>query len=88
MTTLTSREFHQDSAKIKRAAQEGPVIITDRGTPSLVVLNYEAYDAMAHPPLAPRKFVSLLDALYDPASAHIEFEIPISRDYPKDIDLF
>ncbi len=42
-TTLTSREFHQDSAKVKRAAANGPVIITDRGKPVHVLLSIEEY---------------------------------------------
>ncbi len=87
VTTLTSRQFHQDSAKIKRAAKEGPVVITDRGKPSLVVLSYEAYDLMARPHPSDRRFRSVLEALYDPETADFDFEIPISRDYPKDIDL-
>jgi prevent-host-death family protein len=84
-TTLTSREFHQDSAKVKRAAESGPVIITDRGKPTLVVLRYEDYKPTE---TSGRKFVSLAEALYDPASAHIDFDIPISREHPKDMDIF
>jgi prevent-host-death family protein len=87
MTTLTSRQFHQDSARIKRAVKDGPVVITDRGKPSLVVLTYEAYETMKNPKQPP-KFVSVLDALYDPASAHFDFEIPISQERPTDADIF
>lgn len=87
MTTLTSRQFHQDSARIKRAVKDGPVVITDRGKPSLVVLTYEAYEMMTHPE-QPAKFVSVLDALYDPASAHFDFQIPISEERPTDADIF
>jgi len=31
ITTLSSREFNQDTSGAKKAAQLGPVIITDRG---------------------------------------------------------
>ena len=31
MQTLSSREFNQDTARAKRAANDGPVFITDRG---------------------------------------------------------
>jgi hypothetical protein len=43
ITTLSSREFYQDAGRAKRAAEQGPVIITDRGEPSLVVLKYDDY---------------------------------------------
>ena len=33
-TTYTSREFNQDAGGAKRAAEEGPVYITDRGRPA------------------------------------------------------
>jgi PHD/YefM family antitoxin component YafN of YafNO toxin-antitoxin module len=42
-TTFTSRRFNQDSAGAKRAAQEGPVIITDRGEPAFVLMRYVDY---------------------------------------------
>jgi hypothetical protein len=47
ITTLSSREFYQDVGRAKRAAEQGPVIITDRGEPSLVVLKYEEYRRLA-----------------------------------------
>jgi antitoxin (DNA-binding transcriptional repressor) of toxin-antitoxin stability system len=31
VTTVSSREFNQDTSKAKKAARRGPVIITDRG---------------------------------------------------------
>ena len=42
-TTLTGREFNQDVGRAKRAAATGPVIITDRGRPSHVLLKIEDY---------------------------------------------
>lgn len=48
-TTLTAREFNQDASKAKRAAQSGPVIITDRGRPAHVLLTYEAYRKLVRP---------------------------------------
>ena len=40
---IPSRRFNQDIAGIKRAADEGPVIITDRGNPAYVLLTCEYY---------------------------------------------
>jgi hypothetical protein len=33
-TTLSSREFNQDTGRAKKAAENGPVFITDRGRPA------------------------------------------------------
>ena len=46
MSTLTSREFNQDTGRAKKEALNGPVYITDRGKPSHVLLSYEEYKAM------------------------------------------
>lgn len=43
VTTLTSREFNQDTSGAKKAALQGPVIITDRGRPAHVLLTIEDY---------------------------------------------
>ncbi len=80
-TTITSREFHQDSAKLKRAIEKGPVIVTDRGKPSLVVLTYAAYEQ-----LQPKR-ISLAEALYMPGAEDIELELPERvRHEPLEID--
>ena len=47
ITTLTSREFNQDSGRAKKAAEKGPVIITDRGKPSHVLLSIAEYRRLA-----------------------------------------
>ena len=70
ITTISSREFNQDTSKAKRAARKGPVFITNRGKPSLVVLNYEDYQKMSS------KEGSILDRLYSPEAANIEFDPP------------
>lgn len=43
VTTISSREFNQDRARAKRAARQGPVIVTERGKPDLVLLSFEEY---------------------------------------------
>jgi prevent-host-death family protein len=43
VTTLTSREFNQDTGRAKKAANTGPVFITDRGRPAHVLLSIEEY---------------------------------------------
>lgn len=44
---LTSRQFNQDTGLAKRAAAEGPVVITDRGRPSYVLMTYDEFCALA-----------------------------------------
>jgi prevent-host-death family protein len=48
ITTLSSREFNQDTSRAKKAAKNGPVFITDRGRPAHVLLSIEEYQRIAH----------------------------------------
>lgn len=43
MSTITSRDFNQDVSGAKRLAATEPVMITDRGKPSHVLLSIEDY---------------------------------------------
>jgi len=45
-TAMTSREFNHDVSAAKRAAAHGPVVITDRGRPSHVLLTIEDWRAL------------------------------------------
>ncbi len=74
-TTMTSREFNQDTGGAKKAATRGPVFITDRGRPSHVLLSFVDYQQLSEG--APR----LVDVLCDtPGIGDVEFEIPPRRD--------
>ena len=68
ITTFTSREFNQDASKAKRAAQKGPVFITDRGRPSHVLLTIDAYRKIAG------SSESIVDLLALPGAGDIDFE--------------
>lgn len=46
VTTLSSREFNQDTSRAKKAAAMGPVVITGRGRPSHVLLSMDHYLAL------------------------------------------
>ncbi|MEM8809703.1 MAG: type II toxin-antitoxin system Phd/YefM family antitoxin [Cyanobacteria bacterium P01_G01_bin.38] len=67
MYSLSSREFNQDVGKAKRAAEQGPVFITDRGTPAHVLLTIDEY----HRLIGTGK--SVADLLAMPESADIDF---------------
>ena len=43
VTTMTGREFKRNIARAKRAAESGPVFITERGEPAHVLLSMENY---------------------------------------------
>ena len=43
MVEVSSREFNKDVSAAKRAASQGPVIVTDRGRPSHVLLSIRDY---------------------------------------------
>ncbi|TIV16999.1 MAG: type II toxin-antitoxin system Phd/YefM family antitoxin [Mesorhizobium sp.] len=75
-TTMSSREFNQNTALAKRAARNGPVIITDRGKPSHVLMSMEDYEKLkALSGLA--KHRSLADAIVDDRpEANFDFDIP------------
>jgi len=66
-TQMSSREFNQDTSGAKKASENGPVYITDRGRPAHVLLSFDAYEEL----VAPHK---ALDLLGEPAGiADIEF---------------
>jgi prevent-host-death family protein len=71
VTTLTSREFNQDASGAKKAAQHGPVFITDRGRPAHVLLTIEDYRRLAGGDM------SLVEALAQPGdAAAFDFDPP------------
>ena len=59
--TIASREFNQDIGKAKRAAEEGPVVITDRGRPAYVLMKHEDYRAAARQTAEEETLFDLLD---------------------------
>ena len=68
VTTLSSREFNQDTSRAKKAAQNGPVFITDRGRPAQVLLTIEDYQRMS------AGTASIIDMLAMPGVEDIDFE--------------
>ncbi|WIW91138.1 type II toxin-antitoxin system Phd/YefM family antitoxin (plasmid) [Sphingobium sp. V4] len=80
--TFTSREFNRDPGSIKRAALSGPVFITDRNKPSLVVLAIEDYERLAG------HGASLFDVLMPEDDQTFEFEPPRAsmKGRPADLD--
>ncbi|HLV18496.1 MAG TPA: type II toxin-antitoxin system Phd/YefM family antitoxin [Pseudomonas sp.] len=80
-TILTSREFNQDASGAKRAANKGPVFITDRGKPAHVLLSFEEYQRLTGGP------GSVIDMLAMPGVEDVEFEAPRARELSRPADL-
>lgn len=68
VTTLSSRELNQDIGHAKKAALEGPVIITDRGKPAHVLLSISEYRRITG------QHRSIVEALSMPGLADIPFD--------------
>ncbi len=73
ITTLSSREFNQDTSRAKKAAAKGPVVITDRGRPAHVLLSFEEYRKLTG---KPRNIRNIMDALAMPGIEKIDAEFP------------
>jgi prevent-host-death family protein len=80
-TTLSCREFNQQVSRAKKAAEEGPVFITDRGEPAHVLITYEEYQRLCG---SQRKIADLL-AL--PGMEKEELDLQDLRDLPQPADI-
>lgn len=81
ITTLSSREFNQDASRAKKAAEKGPVFITDRGRLAHVLLTVEEYQRLTG------ASSSIIDLLAMSDVADIEFEAPRVQGITKPADL-
>lgn len=81
ITTLSSREFNQDTSKAKRATQDGPVFITDRGRTAHVLLTFEEYKKITG------GRTKIADLLAMPGIEEIELDIRPARDLAQSADL-
>jgi hypothetical protein len=82
---FTARRFNQDTARAKRAAEEGPVYVTDRGRPSHVLLSFEDYSRLVAGSDGPRDVLSALGS--DAEAAAVDLDIRRTRELPRDVDV-
>lgn len=80
MSTVSSQEFNRDSTAAKRAAAKGPVVITDRGRPSHVLMTYDQFTAHE-----PRR--SIGDLIGDVDVVDIDLPLPARRRLRRPVDL-
>ena len=80
-TTISSREFNQNTSAAKKAAENGPVFITDRGLPAHVLLTISEYRKIAD------QGKSILELLAMPGDEDFDFEPPRLSDLARGADL-
>ncbi len=80
ITTLSSREFNQDTCRAKKAARDGPAFITDRRVPAHVLRSIEEYRRITGRPR------SIIDTLAMPRLSDIESQLPRSRELARSAD--
>jgi prevent-host-death family protein len=73
ITTLSSRDFNQDTSGAKKAARKGPVFITDRGRPAHVLMTIEEYQRITG---KSNPSQTLGDLLAMPGAESIDFDPP------------
>jgi PHD/YefM family antitoxin component YafN of YafNO toxin-antitoxin module len=81
ITTLSSREFNQNTSGAKKAAENGPVFITDRGRTAHVLLTITEYQKITN------TGKSILDLLAMPGDEDFDFEPPRLGDLARGADL-
>jgi prevent-host-death family protein len=81
VTILSSRELNHDVSRAKKAAKGGPVIITDRGRPSHVLMTYDEFCSLSG------RRRSLTQALAMPGLSDIGFDPPRAGIAPRGVDL-
>ena len=69
MTKVSSRDFNQDIGAAKRAAADGPVVVTNRGTPTHVLLSVGDYKRLTE------RTPNIVDLIQDAEAARVELEL-------------
>jgi prevent-host-death family protein len=80
-TTLSSREFNRSASRALRAADNGPVFITDRGRPAHVLVSIQDYQQFMG------SATSTIDMLAVPRAGAVEFNPPRARKLYRPADL-
>lgn len=82
MTTITSREFNRDVSAAKRAAEHGPVTITDHGRPSHVLLTAAEFARLSG------ALESVGDRLWSRDGIQVDLELPSRTvEPPRELEL-
>lgn len=80
ITTLSSQEFNQGVSEARRAANHGPVFITEQGRPTHVLIS------MAHYQRLTESRQKIADLLAMPGIEELDLEIPHLPDLARPAD--
>ncbi len=81
ITTISSREFNQHASEAKKAANNGPVFITDRGRTAHVLLSIDDYRKLTDSQM------TLAEALEQRDVPDFDFDPPRADDFYRPADL-
>ena len=74
---MSARRFNQHVSEAKRLAKDSPVVVTDRGRPSHVLMSFADYQRLT------RGQRSIIDALADRSpEADFDFDPPREKELP------
>ena len=82
INTISSRKFNQSVNDSKKLSQTGPLLITEDGRPSHVLLTYENYQRLSGVK------GSVVDLLALPGAEDIDLSIPTMKVFPISADFF
>ena len=81
VSTISGREFNQAVSEAKKAANLGPVYITDRGRPAHVLMSIQHYRQLAGGQS------TIGELLYMPGLEDVEFDPPKLTDLAQAADM-
>jgi hypothetical protein len=82
INTISSRKFNQSVNDAKKLSQTGPLLITEDGRPSHLLLTYENYQRLSGVK------GSVVELLALPGAEDIDLSIPTMKVFPIAADLF
>lgn len=82
---FSARRFNQDTAGAKRAAEDGPVYVTDRGRPSHVLLSFDEYARLLGTAAGDADLLTALGS--DADAAEVDLDVRRARDLPRAAEL-
>tara|TARA_R110002072_G_C7639368_1_gene507645 strand:- start:319 stop:567 length:249 start_codon:yes stop_codon:yes gene_type:complete len=80
LTEASSREFNRNPSSVKKSADKGPVLITERGEAAYVILSYSAYTSLTN------EQENVLERLAMPEGENIDFNLERDTSAPRDLD--
>ncbi|MGO4536043.1 type II toxin-antitoxin system Phd/YefM family antitoxin [Leifsonia sp. 2MCAF36] len=81
MAIITARAFNQDTSAAKRSAASEPLIITDRGEPSFVLLTYAEYERLSG------RQRNIVEMLRQDTRGDFDYEFPRATIDARDVEL-